>query len=265
MTESGFVNVDGGRLFYEAAGAGPAVVFIHGFALDTRMWDSQWKVFARRYRVIRYDVRGFGQSSLPTQEIFSHLEDLHTLLQHFTATPAHLVGLSMGGGLAIDFALLYPAHVRSLVLADSTLGGFDWKKEWGEPFRAAKSAGLSAAKAAWLNDELFAPANALPAVAAQLQKITETYSGHHWLNTVHTRGLEKPAIEQLETLTMPVCVVVGERDLPDFRAIAEILAQRAQRASLTVLPGVGHMANMEAPAEFNRIALEFLTAVESSN
>lgn len=263
MIESGFVNVDGGRLYYEAAGAGPTVVFIHGFALDVRMWDHQWEVFARRYRVIRYDVRGFGQSSKPSAETFSHLEDLHMLLQHLAAAPAHLVGLSMGGGLALDFALMYPTQVRSLVLADSTLGGFDWKKDWGEPFRAAKAAGLEAAKAAWLNDELFAPANTRPAVAAQLQTITETYSGQHWLNTVHTRGLEKPAIEQLETLAMPVCVVVGEHDLPDFHAIAEILAKCAQRASQTVLPGVGHMANMEAPEAFNHVVLEFLARIET--
>lgn len=261
MTENGFINVKGGRLYYEAAGAGPAVVFIHGFALDMRMWDDQWEAFAQRYRVIRYDVRGFGQSALPGAETFSHLEDLLTLLQQLAAPPAHLIGLSMGGGLALDFALLYPAHVRSLVLADSTLGGFNWQKDWGEPFRAAKSFGLEAARAAWLNDELFVPANAQPAVAARLQTLTNTYSGHHWLNAVHTRGLEKPAIEQLETISVPTLAVVGERDLPEFLAIAQTLASRVPKAQHAVLAGAGHMANLEAPQEFNRIVLKFLLGV----
>jgi len=258
----GFVKVEGGQLYFEAAGAGPVVVLIHGFALDTRMWDDQWEALTPHYRVIRYDVRGFGQSSLPGAETFSHLEDLLALLQQLAATPAHLIGLSMGGGLALDFALMYPAHVHSLILADSTLSGFNWQKDWGEPFRAAKFFGLDAAKAAWLNDELFAPANTQPIVAARLQKMTETYSGHHWLQPVHTRGLEKPAIEQLENLRLPLLMVEGERDLPDFRAITHLLAERAPRARLVTLPGVGHMVNMEAPAEFNRLALEFLARFE---
>src|SRR6185436_13829592 len=94
-TDSGFAAINGGRLYWEAAGEGEPLVFIHGFTLDTRMWDDQWDVFAARYRVIRYDVRGFGQSTVPDGP-FSHQDDLRALMDYLGVDRFHLVGLSMG-------------------------------------------------------------------------------------------------------------------------------------------------------------------------
>src|SRR5689334_19941744 len=115
---SGTAEVNHTRLYYEVAGSGPPLVLIHGFDLDTRMWDDQFEVFAQHYRVVRYDVRGFGKSARPT-EPYAHEEDLKALLDYLGIAQAHIVGMSMGGGIAIDFTLTYPEMTRTLILVDS--------------------------------------------------------------------------------------------------------------------------------------------------
>ena len=100
-------------------------MFIHGFGLDLGMWDPQWLAFARRHRVIRYDLRGYGDSSLPDGP-YSHVDDLLALLGFLGANPAHLVGLSLGGRVALRIAAQHPEAVRSLTLADPAMDGHIW-------------------------------------------------------------------------------------------------------------------------------------------
>lgn len=261
MTAStGLVELNGTQLYYELAGpvGGPAVVFVHGFSLDTRMWDDQFDVFARRYRVLRYDVRGFGRSALPT-EPYAQVDDLLALIHHFQLAPGHLIGLSMGGGIVLDFALTHPGVVRSLILVDAALGGFSWTKDLGASTKLAHTVGLAAAKRAWLADEMFAPAHEQPAVGARLAAMVADYSGYHWLNRDPGRWSNLPVDRPLEQLAMPTLALVGERDLPDFRRITQSVAARAPHARQVILPGVGHMSNMEAPEPFNDIVLDFLS------
>jgi pimeloyl-ACP methyl ester carboxylesterase len=109
MQDSGLLNVPDARLYYEVAGAGPAMVFVHGFTFDTRMWDDQWSVFAEHYRVVRYDLRGFGRSA-PEPVPYSDVDDLLALLNFLDIERAHLVGLSMGGIVSVHFALGHPGE-----------------------------------------------------------------------------------------------------------------------------------------------------------
>src|SRR6185436_9656247 len=171
--ESGYVPVSGGKLYYEAAGSGDPLVFVHGFTLDTRMWDDQWDVFASKYRVVRYDVRGFGRSDLPSGAYANYI-DLDAVVQHLGLQRPHVVGLSMGCGIAADYAANFPDGLRSLTLIDSTLGGYAFP----ESFRAgvafgpvAKEHGVKAALDAWVAHPFFAPAAEQPAVLARLNAI----------------------------------------------------------------------------------------------
>lgn len=250
-------NIHGGALYYEVAGAGAGVVFIHGFSLDARMWDDQFEFFTQRYRGLRADLRGFGRSSLPTTE-YAHSDDLDALMAHVGIEAAHIVGLSMGGGVAADFALAHPERVRSLVLVDAAIGGFAWSTDWGDPSRAARAEGAEAGKAVWLNDALFDPIRALPGPWARLRQMVADYSGFHWLNRSTERRPEREPFTQLARIAVPTLALVGEHDLRDFHAIAEAVAQRAPNARKVVLKGVGHMVNMETPEQFNTIVLEFL-------
>src|ERR1035438_5607654 len=123
---SGRFLVNEGDLFFEWAGSGEAVVFLHGFGMDSRMWAPQFEDLQSTFRVIRYDLRGFGRSSLPPHSGYAHEDDLNALLSSLGAAPAHVVGLSMGGRMTLRFAAAYPQSVRSLVLADSALDGHGW-------------------------------------------------------------------------------------------------------------------------------------------
>jgi pimeloyl-ACP methyl ester carboxylesterase len=255
MKESGFADINGARLYYEAAGMGEAVVFVHGFSLDTRMWDDQFNTFAQRYRAVRCDLRGFGQSSLPTHAPYRHTDDLKALLGHLGLERAAIIGLSMGGSVAIEFALACPAVVRALVVVDTVLSGFDWSTDWDT---RARQVGIQKAKENWLAHPIFAAARENPAVAARITEMVETYSGVHWVERSSERGFEIPAAQRLHEIGAPTLAIVGARDLPDFHRVADLIAAQVRGARKIVLPGVGHMANMEAPARFNQVVLEFL-------
>jgi 3-oxoadipate enol-lactonase len=256
--ERGHAAVNGTRLYYEVAGEGEPVVLLHGFTLDARMWDAQFGPFAERYRVLRYDLRGFGRSDLPDGAEYARTDDLRALLAHLGIARAHVIGLSMGGAAAIDFALAHPAMTRTLTTVDAALSGYRMSVEW-EALRGHVVAADNVAeiKARWLALPLFAPANEQPAVAARLAAMVADYSGIHWVRSDHHR--RAAALDELERLRVPVLAVLGERDLPDFHVIADLLATRAG-ARKVVIPGSGHMSPMEAPAAFNRVVLDFLAA-----
>jgi len=249
---------DGGWLQYASAGEGDPVVFIHGFGLDLNMWDPQWRAFAQRHRVIRYDLRGYGGSSLPAGA-YSHVDDLLALLDFLDASPVHLVGLSLGGRVALRVAGQHPEAVRSLTLADAALDGHTWTADWLQRWRkmteAAKRGDFAAAKNLWREHILFAPANKNPEVADALRVMIERYSGWH---LGHPDPGAAPAAQALARISIPTLVLVGELDLPDFQAIAQRLAQQLPAAELRTIAGSGHMSNMEDPRMFNELVLEYL-------
>ena len=259
---TGLADVNGTRLYYEVTGRGTPLVLIHGHALDTRMWDDQFALFGQRHRVVRYDMRGYGRSAPATGEPHAPADDLMSLLEYLDISHAHVLGLSRGGGVAIDFALTYPQATDSLILADAALGGFPWPEFAGsvtEVKRAWQTGGDEAAARRWLGDALFAPALENAAVAAHLRQIVGAYTGwRHWVEGDGMRALDPPAAEQLDQIKARTLVTVGQRDVPGFRAIAEILVRDIVGARSVVLPGVGHMANMEAPDRFNEAVLSFL-------
>ncbi len=258
-TQSGFINVNGGRLYCEVIGAGSPVVFVHGFSLDTRMWDDQFEVFAARHRVFRFDLRGFGKSPA-SLEPYRRIDDLRAVFQFFGLEQAHLVGLSMGGSDVIDFALEFPNTVLSLTLIDSGLSGFHWTIDWDAK---ARDLGLEGARERWLVHPLFAVAMRTPAVAARLRQMVADYSGWHWLNHDPELGPAQRAAKRLGEIKTPTLVIVGELDIPDFCAIADSLHQAIQGSRKIVLPGIGHLANMEAPEAVNEAILNFLKEVEN--
>ena len=264
INQKGFAQVNGTRLYYEISGLGYSLVLIHGFTLDSRMWDNQFETFALYHQVIRYDMRGFGKSALPTDESYAHTNDLRALLEHLEIGHAHILGLCLGGRIAIDFALAYPKVTDALILAEPILGGFQWQ-EFGVSIAAvwskAKESGVQAAKELWLSLDLFEPSMKNPDVILHLAQIVSDYSGWHFVNDDPVRPRDTPAIEQLGMISAPTLVIIGERDLPDFHEMAETLHQQIPNARKVVLPGIGHMSNMEAPNRFNEIVLNFLADI----
>ena len=127
--KSDFLELVGGKLYYEVAGEGQALVMSHAGFVDSGMWDDQWQELARHFRVIRYDMRGYGQSSRVNGPI-SRREDLLCLLEHLNVERTYLMGCSMGGEITLDFALEHPEMVAALILVSAVPSGFELQ---GEP------------------------------------------------------------------------------------------------------------------------------------
>ena len=122
VVKQGRVKVGNGSLYYEEAGTGAPVIFVHGHSLDHRMWDEQFSVLAKKYRVIRYDLRGYGISSSQTEDYqFTHAEDLVTLMDSLHIKKAHIVGLSLGGFITADMLAYFPDRMLSAFLASGNI------------------------------------------------------------------------------------------------------------------------------------------------
>src|SRR5277367_2550696 len=251
--QNGHFPVENGELFFQSAGGGDPVVFLHGFGFDRRMWTPQFELFGSTFRVITYDLRGFGRSSLPPEAGYAHEDDLNALLSGLNAAPAHVVGLSMGGRMALRFAAAYPQSVRSLVLADSALDGqtwsADWQRRWNGMCEAARADQLADAKRQWVEHPLFDPARANPFAFSLLTRMVEDYSGWHWCHRDTARAPDPPLAERLGEIRARSLVITGARDIPDFQAVGEALAARLPVVQRTIIPGSGHMVNLEAPQE----------------
>ena len=252
-----FTLPDGARMAYERSGRGPAVLLVHGFSLDLDMWREMAPLLAGGHSVVAVDLRGFGRSDAPMGP-YTHMADLAALMDGLAIERAAIVGLSMGGGVALDFGLAYPGRVTALLALDATLDGFPWTIDWDLRVRERS---LDEIRRAWLASELLAWPQRDPAVAAWMAQQVGAYSGWHWRHrNPHLRAV-KPTIERLAEMQPPTLALVGEHDHADFRAIAAILARDIPGARLEVLPGIGHLPPMEAPEATVRAVLEFLDQV----
>jgi pimeloyl-ACP methyl ester carboxylesterase len=257
-----YLTVSGGRLFYETAGSGPTVILLHGGFGDRRMWDDQVAEFARQYRVVRYDHRGFGRSDAPTGP-YSAADDLRQLLDHLGADRAHLVGNSLGGSVALDFALLEPGRVDKLVLVASAAEGFPFPTEDSlrvvAVIQAAAEQGIDQAVNLWLEHPMLDVARESPELFARVRQMVmdngSIWRMGHWPSA----GLNPPSAHRLAEIRTPTLMIIGERDTPAMRNVARQTADGIAGARFVTIPG-DHLPQMESVAEFNRLVLQFLAS-----
>ena len=263
---TGFLNINDARIYYEERGQGPCVILIHGFAMDRRIWDRQFDLLARRCRVVRYDLRGFGRSDLP-QGPYSTLDDLAVMMDQLGIDKACVMGISLGGSLALEFALTCPERVAGLVLAGSTLRGYpfsdDYVKEFLHYRKIARRQGTAVAQSESMGNPLLRCIARKPSLFEPIKTMIRDYSGFHWLSHDPHRVLYPPAITRLSEITCPVQIIFGQRDIPDLQGVAKQLIAEIKHARSVVIPNVGHIVNMEAPETFNRIVLDFLSTLSA--
>lgn len=256
------LNVAGGEIVYETAGSGLPVVFLHGAFMDRRTWDRQVAPFSSRFRVVRYDIRPFGESSRPEQA-YSVPDDLLRLLDHLKIERAHLVGHSFGGATALDFALLYPDRVASLVLAAAPPNGFvipdEERKAAGAVFAAVK-AGDDAIVKAWLAHPMWTVSRTRPDVLKELEAITRRNLAPFRMTFAPYVPVTPPAIERLRSVAVPTLVIVGDRDTPGIRQGSELLAREIPGAALLIVEGADHGLPIGWSDRFNEAVIAFIAA-----
>jgi pimeloyl-ACP methyl ester carboxylesterase len=267
----GFGRVNGTSLYYEVMGDGEPLILVHAGIADSRMWDGQFGAFAERYRVIRYDMRGFGRTVDTVRGPYSHHEDLRGLLDFLGIERARFVGCSMGGKTLIDFALEFPERTRTLVLVGSAVGGFepdvDPPEEWDELVAADEAGDLERVSelevGVWVDGPYRGPDHVDPAVRDLVQEMDLIALKNGASGSGDERPPEPPAANRLAEIKIPALVVVGDRDRPEIVAAAELLEERLPNAQKVVMPGTAHLPSMERPEEFNRIVLEFLDGLSA--
>jgi len=267
--QTGFADVNGTRLYYEVAGTGHPLLLIHGGLVDRRLWDDQFNVFAQHYRVIRFDVRSFGDSAPITAETppYSLEEDLYSLLKFLGIEKTYVLGLSMGGAIAINFTLMYPEMVDALIPVAMGLSGFEPAEEdkasEAEVDEAMRSGNVARAVELtlrfWTDGPMRTPEQVNPAVREKVRAMTtRNFERPEDENATQPRALEPPAISRLSEIHVPTLIIVGDQDVRDILKIADILEKEIPGAKKVVIPGTAHHLNMEKPDEFNRIVLDFL-------
>jgi len=253
---------DGAKLYYEVAGTGPPLVLIHGGLWDGRLWDDQWEAFAARFRTVRPDLRGFGRSD-PAEREFNLTEDLVAVLDEEGIRRAAVVGLSLGGYVALDVALARPDRVSGLVLVGAGVTGFD---DWSEAIQRhreqtdAAVQGGDLAGAMELDLELWCP---LRSGDDDRQRRIARENPNAPLAEGLADVFEQDAIGRLGEIRVPTLVLVGDRDVSEMLRLADVLAMGIPAARKVVLEEADHIPNVRKPEEFNELVIGFLEEVMS--
>jgi 3-oxoadipate enol-lactonase len=273
-TNPGTSGRTSGGITFDDRGSGSPLILVHAGVADRRMWDPQLDAFAATHRVIRYDTRGFGES-LPPQGSWSQHTDLIDLLDELLISRAHLAGVSMGAGIAVEAALARPSTIESIILAapgGALLGESppELRPVWAAEVDALDRGDLDGAVElnlrAWVDGPDRLPDAVDPDVRAFVGRMQrEAFELPEWDQEVAPEHeLSPPAAATLGDLVCPILVVVGEADQPSILATAERIAAEAPDARLVVWPDAGHKLTLERPYEFAALVLEFLADVEES-
>lgn len=274
---TGFCPVEGGALYYEAMGDGPALLFIHAGVADHRMWDDQMAAFAADHRVVCYDTRNYGLTT--TENVsFSNRQDIVDLLNHLNISRAAVVGCSRGGSIALDFTLEHPEMVTALVSVAGGISGVDQAAAIQAgfppltPSEMALEEAMEAAEAAkdyptlidlelqmWI-DGPGQPPTRVPAAMRDKTRamITESYERHR-NEDVTPRPLDPPAFQRLGEIRVPVLTIYGDLDESIAATAMKYLAEHVPNGRVELMPGTAHLPNMEQPERFNQILRDFLT------
>jgi 3-oxoadipate enol-lactonase len=249
-------------LHYEQTGQGEAVVFIQGANLPMQMWDAQVQALSANFRVVRFDVRGFGGSGPRDAVPYQSHTDLRALLDHLGIARAHLVGLSLGGRIAVDFALTDPDRVQSLVLSGPGLSGYMFDaaamEAWIGPLIDAIRKGDSVLAAdMWLKSGFMATAMQNSDLAPRLTQLARSNARVFQYADLEV-PLSPPAVDRLSEIHAPTLLLLGDKDVQDEHRIVERLQSKVAGSERVVFPGVGHATNLETPEEFNRVVVAFL-------
>ena len=261
---SGYVEVDGSKIFYESAGQGPVLIFIHDGLVHREIWDQQFSLFARDHRVVRYDRRGYGKSSA-AGGAHSKVDDLNRLYTDLEIQKACLIGMSSGGALAIDFTLQYPDKVSALVLVGAVVGGLPYTPHLFNR-GGHLPAGLETVeeqRAYYAKEDPYEIYRANKAATKQVVRLVKANPMKDHGSSPPPPG--EPAYRRLAEIEVPALILVGEFDMPDVHAHAGAINAGITNSERDIIPKSGHLIPIEQPALFNAALREFLDEALASH
>jgi len=266
--QAGSVAVEKARIYYDSAGNGDTVILIHGGLLTKEMWDGSFEKMAQQYRVVRYDVRNHGRSR-SEEASFAHIADLKTLMDELNIDRAVIMGLSLGGKIAIDFALKSPDRVNGLILVAPGLSGFEFhgpeNQLYDEKFNAAAKNGdaekmIEAFMEAWTYGPHRRAQEVEPVVRDKIRSMAQV-SLKTWNSQTRELVPSPAAATHLQDIKVPTLAIVGDMDMPNILEIVALLEKSIPHFEKVVIPGAAHMVNLEKPQEFDKAVHRFLGAV----
>jgi pimeloyl-ACP methyl ester carboxylesterase len=267
--DTGYAEVNGTQLYYEIAGSGDPIVLVHGNFGDRRYYDGQFEAFAKSYRVLRYDVRGYGKSMLPVTGIpYSDHEDLKALMEHLDIPRAHIAGSSMGSVIAVDFVLAYPEMCSSVIAIGPWVNGYSSPatQSFFQEIQTIRTAGQKGGPAAALEKLVQAqwwyPEKVPPLTMDSIKEICSDYSFWHFINSDPRQFVDPPAVQQLDRIRVPVLIITAQYDSEACREIADLMDADIPDSRKIDMDGATHMMQMEKPEEFNKAVLDFLSDIQ---
>lgn len=253
-------------IYAEVAGEGPQLVLVHEGICDSRMWDLQWEQWSRSRRLLRVDLRGFGRSPLEAGP-FAHARDVIEAIERHGFGPTALLGVSLGGRVALEVALARPELVSALVLVAPGMPGHEWSEElrarWGEEEAAFEAGDLDGAVEAslrtWVDGPRREPEDVDPVVRSLVGEMQRrAYELQGAVDEDEEELFVEDVAQRLGDVRAPTLVIVGEEDQPDMHAIAKRLAAEIPGARLETIADTAHVPSMERPREFDELVLPFL-------
>lgn len=246
-------------MYYEGAGEGEALVFLHGFTLDRRMWRPQVEYFRDKYHVITPDARGHGLSDAPLSGYSraDRVQDLARLVDNLNIELFHLVGLSMGGATAIGYALEHQDRLKSLALVSTGAAGYDVGKKFPHLDQLAKDRGVAAALEKWRSWSLAWYKDDRRELREFLDSMMSAYTGAAWKDPMRGKYPREDDLSRVSRIAVPTAIFSGASDKV-FVPLAEQLHKLIVGSRMFKYPHIGHMLNLEAPDRFNADLESFL-------
>ena len=273
----GFAEVENSKLYYEMAGEGHPLLLVHPMLTSHQYWDDQFGEFAKQYRVIRYDVRGFGQSKI-SKEAFSDTQDIVQLLDCLGIEKTYILGLSMGGEIAMQFVLEHPERVDGLVMSGVGLEGYEYSVEGTQEFEPKWMAFIeriqnhdfAGARERFIEFAVDSPVGrADEKVRERARELMQDYTFPHFFppddvvasaeaTSAESQEAHVPIIQRLKEIQVPTLVMAGGYEAKDIQNIVDVLVRDIPHAQKAVISKAGHFVSLEKPVEFNRVVLNFL-------
>lgn len=265
----GIFNAKGANIYYESKGNGENLLLIHAGITDSRMWDAEYNLLSEKYQVVRFDLPGFGLSDF-TEGSYNYNKIINELLIYLDIHHTHILAASFGGKIAIDFYLENPAKCLSLALLSPALSGWNvstFLQNYEEKEERLIDEGKIEETAqynymTWIQRNR-SPEHMNPDVKQLIMDMQSTILTKAEPDDSSEEIESEDNISQLNIIEIPVLIVNGQCDVPDFLEIAEVMIKEIPNVKNIIIPETAHLANLESPELFLKIISEFFA--ENSN